>query len=65
MWGQDPVIIAKRLERINALTAATIKDAFNKYFPAERQTVITLVPAAKRRVATRSTTRTSGSRSRR
>jgi zinc protease len=47
MWGQDPVIIAKRLERINALTAATIKDAFNKYFPSERQTVITLVPAAK------------------
>jgi len=41
------VIIAKRLERINALTAATIKDAFNKYFPSERQTVITLVPAAK------------------
>jgi zinc protease len=47
MWGQDPAIIASRVERINALTAASIQDAFRTYFPAERSTVITLVPAAK------------------
>ena len=44
MWGQDPAIIAKRVERINTLTPATVKDAFNKYFPSERQTVVTLLP---------------------
>jgi len=47
MWGQDPTIIAKRIDRINALTPAAIKDAFNKYFPTERQTVVTLMPASK------------------
>jgi zinc protease len=45
MWGQDPAIIAKRVERINALTPASIQDAFRKYFPTERSTVVTLVPA--------------------
>jgi zinc protease len=45
LWGQDPAIIAKRLDRINALTPASIQDAFRKYFPAERSTVITLMPA--------------------
>lgn len=44
MWGQDPVIIAKRVERINALTPASIQDAFRKYFPVDRTTVITLNP---------------------
>jgi zinc protease len=47
MWGQDPTIIAKRVERINALTPASIQDAFKKYFPADRTTAITLVPAPK------------------
>jgi zinc protease len=47
MWGQDPVIIGKRVERINALTPASIQDAFKKYFPADRMTTITLVPAPK------------------
>jgi zinc protease len=45
MWGQDPAIIAKRVERIDALTPAAVKEAFNKYFPTDRRTVITLVPA--------------------
>ena len=44
MWGQDPAIIAKRIERINTLTPASVKEAFNKYFPSDRQTVVTLVP---------------------
>lgn len=45
MWGQDPSIIAKRVERINALTPASLQDAFKKYFPVERSTIVTLVPA--------------------
>jgi predicted Zn-dependent peptidase len=44
MWGQDPRIIAARKDRINALTTASVKDAFNKYFPADRTTVVTLMP---------------------
>lgn len=45
MWGQDPSMIAHRLDRINALTPAVVQDAFKKYFPADRSTVVTLVPA--------------------
>jgi zinc protease len=47
LWGQDPAIIGKRLDRINALTPAAIQDAFRQYFPADRSTVVTLMPAAK------------------
>jgi zinc protease len=45
MWNQDPVIIARRVDRINALTAGLLKETFNKYFPADRMTVVTLIPA--------------------
>jgi zinc protease len=45
MWGQDPVIISKRVDRINALTQASVQDAFKKYFPDDRTTVVTLLPA--------------------
>jgi zinc protease len=44
LWGQDPAIIATRLDRINALTVASVKDAFNQYFPSDRTTVVTLDP---------------------
>ncbi|HTM25858.1 MAG TPA: insulinase family protein [Vicinamibacterales bacterium] len=44
LWGQDPAIIARRLERINALTVDSVKDAFTKYFPPDRTTIVTLVP---------------------
>ena len=44
-WNQDPAIIAGRVNRIDALTLGSIKDTFNKYYPAERMTVVTLVPA--------------------
>ncbi len=47
MWGQDPIIIAHRVDRINALTPASVKEALNKYLPAERMTVVTLMPAPK------------------
>jgi zinc protease len=46
MWGQEPGMIAHRVERINAITPAAVQDAFKKYFPADRSTVVTLVPAA-------------------
>jgi zinc protease len=45
LYQQDPGIIATRVERINALTVASVKDAFNKYFPEDRETVVTLMPA--------------------
>jgi zinc protease len=45
LWKQDPVIIAHRVERINALTTESVRDAFRKYFPADRTTVVTLLPA--------------------
>ena len=45
LWKQDPAIIAKRIDRINTLTPAVVQEAFKKYFPADRRTVITLVPA--------------------
>ena len=44
MWKQDPLIIGRRVERINALTPATVQDAFKKYFPMDRRTVVTLMP---------------------
>jgi zinc protease len=45
LWGQDPVLIAHRNERIAAVTAAAVKDAYNKYFPEGRSTDVTLMPA--------------------
>jgi zinc protease len=48
MWGQDPAIIGRRLERINAVTPAAVQEAFKKYFPADRMTVVTLSPAPAR-----------------
>jgi zinc protease len=44
LYRQDPRIIATRVDRINALTAASVKEAFNKYFPEGRTTVVTLMP---------------------
>jgi zinc protease len=45
LYRQDPAIIATRADRINALTVASVKEAFNKYFPDARSTVVTLMPA--------------------
>jgi zinc protease len=45
LYQQDPAIIATRVDRINALTVASVKEAFNKYFPADRETFVTLMPA--------------------
>ena len=44
MIGADPHEIVTRLERIDAMTPATVQDAFRRYFPMDRYTVVTLVP---------------------
>jgi zinc protease len=44
MLGRDPNEILTRNERIDAITPQVLKDVFNKYFPADRSTVVTLVP---------------------
>ena len=45
LFNQDPSLVLHRLDRINALTRASIQDAFKTYFPADRYTVVTLRPA--------------------
>jgi zinc protease len=47
MYGQDPRIITTRNDRINALTPQTVEETFKKYFPMDRYTVVTLLPAPK------------------
>jgi zinc protease len=47
LLGRDPLLILKREERIDALTRENIQDAFRKYFPTERYTVVTLMPEKK------------------
>ena len=44
MLGWDPVSIIHRTERTDTLTAENIHDAFRKYFPADRYTLLTLLP---------------------
>ncbi len=45
LFNEDPSSVLHRLDRINALTRASIQDAFKTYFPADRYTVVTLRPA--------------------
>jgi zinc protease len=45
LFNQDPSLVLHRLDRINALTRASIQDAFKTYFPSDRYTVVTLRPA--------------------
>ena len=44
-FDQNPALMLHRAERIDALTAQGVQDAFRKYFPIDRHTVVTLVPA--------------------
>jgi zinc protease len=44
--NRDPKRIAQRVERADSLTIENIHAAFRKYFPAERHTVVTLMPDA-------------------
>jgi len=43
-FGIDPRRIAHRRERIDLLTTENLRDTFRKYFPADRRTVISLLP---------------------
>ena len=45
MLGRDPSEILTRNERIDAITPQVLQDVFKRYFPADRMTVVTLVPA--------------------
>ncbi len=42
--GRDPLLILSRLQRIDAVTPAVLHETFKKYFPADRYTIVTLVP---------------------
>ena len=44
LLGRDPLPILSRLQRIDAVTPAVLHETFKKYFPADRYTVVTLVP---------------------
>ncbi len=47
MYGQDPALIVHRTDRIDALTIPMMQETFKKYFPLDRHTVVTLMPAPK------------------
>jgi zinc protease len=44
LLGRDPLLILSRLQRIDSVTPAVLHETFRKYFPADRNTVVTLVP---------------------
>ena len=44
--GRDPRKILQRIERADSLTVDNVHAAFTKYFPADRYTLVTLMPAA-------------------
>ncbi len=44
LFGWDPAGIARRLDRTEKLTPEIIKTMFQKYFPMERHTLVTLKP---------------------
>ena len=46
VMGGSPAEILTRGQRIDAVTPQTLQDVFKKYFPSDRTTVITLMPAA-------------------
>jgi zinc protease len=45
MYNRDPGEILTRVKRIDSVTPQVLQDVFRKYFPADRSTVVTLVPA--------------------
>jgi len=44
LLGRDPKRILLRAERAESLSQANVQAALRKYFPAERHTVVTLMP---------------------
>jgi len=45
MYKRDPGEILTRPKRIDAITPQVLQETFRKYFPSDRSTVVTLVPA--------------------
>jgi zinc protease len=45
MYDRDPGEILTRNQRIDAITPQVLQEVFKQYFPADRSTVVTLVPA--------------------
>ncbi len=45
MYDRDPGEILTRNQRIDAITPQVLQDVFKQYFPADRSTVVTLVPS--------------------
>jgi zinc protease len=45
MYDRDPGEILTRNKRIDAITPQVLQEVFKTYFPADRSTVVTLVPA--------------------
>ena len=45
MFGRDPNEILTRNARIDAITPQVLQETFKRFFPADRSTVVTLVPA--------------------
>ena len=45
LFDEDPSLVLRRVDRINALTRASVQEAFKTYFPMDRYTVVTLRPA--------------------
>jgi zinc protease len=46
-YNRDPGEILTRPQRIDAVTPQALQETFKKYFPLNRRTIVTLVPAAK------------------
>jgi zinc protease len=44
LLDRDPMLILSRLQRIDAVSPAVLHETFKKYFPAERSTIVTLMP---------------------
>ena len=45
LLGTDPAEILRRNDRIDAVTPQVLQVAFNRYFPFDRSTIVTLIPA--------------------
>ncbi len=45
MYDRDPAEILTRNQRIDSVTPEVLQEVFKKYFPADRSTTVTLVPA--------------------
>ena len=45
MFGRDPHEILTRNQRIDAVTPQVLQETFKTYFPSDRMTIVTLVPA--------------------